>query len=63
MRLNFFKGMVIGGLAAAIASMVYYPQMRPVTRKSLMGKTRRLRKQTGRIMRDMAHEMEEFIRK
>lgn len=63
MRMNFVKGMLIGGLAAAIAGMVYYPQMRPASRKTLVGKTKRLRKQTGRMMRDMAHEMGEFIRK
>lgn len=63
MRWNFFKGMLLGGVTGAVVSSLLKPQMRNNPRKYLLRKTRSLRQRTGKVISDMAHEVQGLIRR
>lgn len=63
MRWSFVNGLLIGSIAGAVLGLVSYPQMKPTPRKYLIGKTRRIGKKTGRLMADVAGEVQEMMKR
>ena len=63
MRWSFVNGILVGSIAGAVLGMMYYPQMKPTPKKYLVGKTRRIGKKTGRIIADVAEEVQELMKR
>lgn len=62
MRSRFWNGVLIGGMAGLLAALYYAPQMK-APRRYLVGNTRRLGKRTGKMVSNMAREVQDFIRR
>lgn len=63
MRWRFFNGMVIGTLVGVLAAKYYNPKTRPAPKRYLMGQTRRIGQHTGRMVSNVAREVQELIRR
>lgn len=61
MRWSFVNGILIGSIAGAVLGLMYYPQMKPTPKKYLVGRTRRIGKRTGKIMTNVAEEVQEMM--
>lgn len=62
MRRNFVNGILIGGIAAALLGMYYYPQIKMTQDKSLMGRTRKYGRRTGRFVKEAARDVRNWVR-
>lgn len=63
MRWSFVNGILLGGLAGSLLGLYYCPRMKPNPQKFLLGQTRRIGRKTGRMMTDMAREVQGLIRR
>ncbi|PKM88541.1 MAG: hypothetical protein CVU87_07195 [Firmicutes bacterium HGW-Firmicutes-12] len=63
MRSRFVNGILLGGLVGILAAAYYSPRMKPAPKRYLMGQTRRLGMRTGRMVSDVARDVQDFIRK
>lgn len=63
MRWSFINGIMVGAIGGAVLGMMYGPQMKPTPNKYLMGKTRRLGKRTGLMMRELADDVQDWVGK
>lgn len=61
MRWNFVNGILVGGIAAALLGMYCYPQMKITQDKSLMGRTRKYGRRTGRFVREAARDVRNWV--
>lgn len=61
MRGSFLNGIMVGAIGGTILGLMYSPQMKPTPNKYLMGKTRRLGKKTGVMMRELAHDVQGWV--
>lgn len=63
MRWSFVNGILVGSIAGAALGLMCYPQMKPTPKNYLVGKTRRIGKRTGRIMANVADEVQEMMKR
>jgi gas vesicle protein len=63
MRGRFVNGILLGGLVGVLAAIYYSPRMKPVPKRYLIGQTRRLGQRTGRMVSDVARDVQDFIRR
>jgi len=61
LRWSFVNGIMLGAIGGAILGLMCSPQMKPTPRKYLMGKTRRLGRKTSTMMRELAHDVKDWV--
>ncbi len=64
MRRGFFNGILVGSAAGLIMSALLKNKMRPnMATRHLLGHTRKLGRRTGKMVTNVARDVQEFIQR
>ncbi len=63
MRSRLVNGMLLGGVAGALVGLYFLPRARMNGRQELLGKSRRIKLKTGRLMSNVARDIYDYVSK